>query len=160
VHRGKLTAGFIITGPNIASQHLLFEQLAERLCAATRARFVRLRASEAPNLKAVLKKIIRDATARGDDGEEDADVEVSQGVSSPLEEKRSQVDAGADAFVKGRKYLDYDLEALHVFLQQQQRQSRRVVVAFQDSEAFESGLLTDLIALFQYELLLTLRLLG
>jgi hypothetical protein len=25
------------------------------------------------------------------------------------------------------------------------------VVAFQDSEAFESGLLTDLIALFQYE---------
>jgi origin recognition complex subunit 3 len=50
--------------------------------------------------------------------------------------------------VQGRKYLDYDLEALHVFLSQQQ--SRRVVVAFQDSEAFESGLLTDLIALFQY----------
>ena len=49
---------------------------------------------------------------------------------------------------QGRKYLDYDLEALHVFLNQQQ--SRRVVVAFQDSEAFESGLLTDLIALFQY----------
>jgi hypothetical protein len=54
--------------------------------------------------------------------------------------------------VQGRKYLDYDLEALHVFLsqQQQQQQSHRVVVAFQDSEAFESGLLTDLIALFQY----------
>lgn len=51
--------------------------------------------------------------------------------------------------MKGRKYLDYDLESLHVFLNQQQ-QARRVVVAFQDSEAFESGLLTDLITLFQY----------
>jgi len=38
---------------------------------------------------------------------------------------------------------------LHVFVSQQQRQSRRVIVAFQDSEAFESGLLTDLISLFQ-----------
>ncbi|KAK4128401.1 hypothetical protein N657DRAFT_562801 [Parathielavia appendiculata] len=124
---GKITAGFIITGPSIASQHLLFEQLGERLRTATRARFVRLRASEAPNLKAALKKIIQDATASGTDGEEVGDVEISHG---------------------GRKYLDYDLEALHVFLQQQQQQSPRVVVAFQDSEAFEGGLLTDLIALF------------
>ncbi|KAK4099792.1 hypothetical protein N658DRAFT_567909 [Parathielavia hyrcaniae] len=123
---GKITAGFIITGPSIASQHLLFEQLGEHLCTATRARFVRLRASEAPNLKAVLKKVIRDASASGSDGEEDGDVEVSQG---------------------GRKYLDYDLEALHVSLLQQQ-QSPRVVIAFQDSEAFEGGLLADLIALF------------
>lgn len=44
--------------------------------------------------------------------------------------------------------MDYDLEALHVFLKNQKQQQRRVVVAFQDSEAFESGLLTDLIALF------------
>lgn len=56
--------------------------------------------------------------------------------------------------VQGRKYLDYDLEALHVFLNQQhqhqhQQQSCRVVVAFQDSEAFDSGLLTDLLTLFQ-----------
>ncbi|KAL2018872.1 hypothetical protein VTK56DRAFT_297 [Thermocarpiscus australiensis] len=122
---GKIPAGFIITGPNIASQDLLFEQLAETLCTAAQARFVRLRASEAPNLKAALKKIIRDATAAPSDGEDDLEVSVTQG---------------------GRKYLDYDLEALHVFLAQQQ--SRRVVVAFQDSEAFDSGLLTDLIALF------------
>lgn len=50
---------------------------------------------------------------------------------------------------QGRKYLDYDLEALHAFLRQQQQQSRRVIVAFQDSEAFDSGLLTELITLFQ-----------
>ncbi|KAK3311265.1 origin recognition complex subunit 3 N-terminus-domain-containing protein [Chaetomium strumarium] len=132
---GKITAGFIITGPSIASQDLLFEQLAERLSAASQPRFVRLRASEAPNLKAALKKIIQDATARASDGVDDVNAEVSQ---------------------CGRKYLNYDLEALHAFLQQQQQQqqhrhrqhSRRVVVAFQDSEAFESALLTDLITLF------------
>ncbi|KAL2256829.1 hypothetical protein VTK26DRAFT_1064 [Humicola hyalothermophila] len=133
---GKLTAGFIITGPSIASQDLLFEQLAERLCAAARgARFVRLRASEAPNLKAALKKIIRDATARG---WEDAEGEDGGGHD--------------DINVRGRKYLDYDLEALHAFLKQQHRQDRespgRVVIAFQDSEAFDSGLLTELVGLF------------
>ncbi len=55
--------------------------------------------------------------------------------------------------MQGRKYLDYDLESLHVFLSQEKQQARRVVVAFQDSEAFESGLLTDLITLFQYAML-------
>ena len=55
--------------------------------------------------------------------------------------------------MQGRKYLDYDLESLHAFLSQEKQQARRVVVAFQDSEAFESGLLTDLIALFQYVML-------
>lgn len=48
---------------------------------------------------------------------------------------------------QGRKYLDYDLEALHAALKRQE--SRRVVVAFQDSEAFDNGLLMDLIQLFQ-----------
>ncbi|KXX83057.1 Origin recognition complex subunit 3 [Madurella mycetomatis] len=127
---GKIAAGFIITGPNIASQDLLFEQLAEKLCTATQAKFVGLRAAAAPNLKAALKKIIREATAQGSDDEDDSEVSV-----------------GRD----GRRYLDYDLEALHVFLnqqQQQQQRSQRVVVAFQDSEAFDSGLLTDLITLF------------
>ena len=52
--------------------------------------------------------------------------------------------------MQGRKYLDYDLESLHVFLSQDKQQARRVVIAFQDSEAFESKLLTDLITLFQY----------
>ncbi|KAL1837432.1 hypothetical protein VTJ49DRAFT_3784 [Mycothermus thermophilus] len=129
IETDKLTSAFIITGPNIAAQDLLFEQLAERLCADPAGgdappRFVRLRASDAPNLKAVLRKIIRDASAAGPGEDEDAGAEVVQG---------------------GRKYLDYDLEALHVFLRQ--HQTRRVVVAFQDGEAFDSGLLTDLISI-------------
>ncbi|KAK3487372.1 origin recognition complex subunit 3 N-terminus-domain-containing protein [Neurospora crassa] len=127
----RIPAGFIITGPNIASQDLLFEQLSEALGKATQARFVRLRAAGAPNLKAALKKIIRDATAQvsldGGDGDEDTEVAL-----------------GRD----GRKYLDYDLEGLHAFFGVQQDSSRRVVVAFEDSEAFESSLLTDLLGLF------------
>ncbi|KAK0730679.1 origin recognition complex subunit 3 N-terminus-domain-containing protein [Lasiosphaeris hirsuta] len=126
--KDKIPAGFIITGPNIASQDLLFEQLAETLCKGSQTRFVRLRSAEAPNLKATLRKIIRDATVRvTGDNEEGDDVEVSVGQD-------------------GRRYLDYDLEALHVSLKLQQ--SRRVIIAFQDSEAFDNGLLTDLIALF------------
>lgn len=88
-----------------------------------------------PNLKAALKKVIRDATAQvssdgggGGDGDEDA-----------------KVTFGRD----GRKYLDYDLEGLHAFLSSQQDPLKRVIVAFEDSEAFESSLLTDLLALFQ-----------
>ena len=82
--REKIPAGFIITGPNIASQDLLFEQLAEDV--RDQGRFVRMRAAEVPHVKAALKKIIRDATARtADEDEEGMDAEVSAGqdVSSP-----------------------------------------------------------------------------
>ncbi len=81
-NRDKIPAGFIITGPNIASQDLLFEQLAENLCKGSQARFVRLRSAEAPNLKAALKKIIREAVSQGvvGGGDLDDDVEVSVGL--------------------------------------------------------------------------------
>ncbi len=50
--------------------------------------------------------------------------------------------------LQGRKYLDYDLEALLVSLKR--HESRRVIVAIQDSEAFDNAILTDLITLFKY----------
>lgn len=75
--RNKLPSAFIITGTNIASQAMLFEQLAEGLRTNTRSRVVRLRSADAANLKAVLKKVIQDATASG--GLDDDDVEVSYG---------------------------------------------------------------------------------
>jgi origin recognition complex subunit 3 len=119
----KIPAAYIITGPNTASQRLLFEQLADSLADLARpARFVSVRSEEARDLKGTLKKIVRDATARG--GDEDEEVAV-----------------GRD----GRKYLDYDLEALHAFMKL--HGSRRVFVAFQDTEAFDTALLSDLISL-------------
>lgn len=52
-----------------------------------------------------------------------------------------------DAFGQGRRYLDYDLEALYTLIRQSD--CEHVFVAFQDSEGFDSGLLSDLIRLFK-----------
>jgi len=48
---------------------------------------------------------------------------------------------------KGRRYLDYDLDALVAFLKNQE--SKRVIIAFQDSEAFDNSLLSDLIVMLK-----------
>ncbi|KAM0255415.1 hypothetical protein ACHAQJ_005783 [Trichoderma viride] len=121
----KIPSAFIITGPNIASQDLLFEQLSDSLQRSSPSKFIRLRSSEATNLKNTLKKIIQDATSKTlvVDGEED--LQLGQGSS--------------------RRYLPYDLEALHVFLDHQPHEN--IFVAFQDSEGFDSGLLSDIITL-------------
>ncbi|KAK5987306.1 Origin recognition complex subunit 3-like protein [Cladobotryum mycophilum] len=123
----RIPSAFIITGPNIASQDLLFEQLSETLQSASPSKFVRLRSSEAVNLKAALKKIIRDATSQTSEDDGEDDLQVGQGQD-------------------GRRYLDYDLEALEAFIRPQS--CDHVFVAFQDSEAFDSSLLSDLISLF------------
>lgn len=60
-----------MTGSNIASQDLLFEQLGETLQSETKGAFIRLRSGEAPNLKATLKKIIRDVTTKTFEGQDD-----------------------------------------------------------------------------------------
>lgn len=57
---------------------MLFEQLSETLQGSTPSRFVRLRSSEASTLKATLKKVIRDVTAKVSDGDED-DLQVGHG---------------------------------------------------------------------------------
>ncbi|KAI0125953.1 origin recognition complex subunit [Xylariales sp. AK1849] len=121
----KIPSAFVITGANIASQELLFGQLSDTLQEHSDAKVVRLRSGDATNLKAALKKIIHDVTARAtEDGD---DLEVSVGKD-------------------GRKYLNYDLEALHSHLKASPRS--HVIVAFQDSEAFGTGLVSDLILLF------------
>ncbi|KAI1437549.1 origin recognition complex subunit 3 N-terminus-domain-containing protein [Xylaria sp. CBS 124048] len=122
---GKIPSAFIITGPNIASQDLLFEQLSETLQREASAHVVRLRSSDASNLKAVLRKIIHDIVAKGSDDGDEVEVTMSR---------------------DGRKFLNYDLEALHGHLKLSPRHSP-VIIAFQDSEAFDSGLLSDFISL-------------
>ncbi|EFY89724.1 origin recognition complex subunit [Metarhizium acridum CQMa 102] len=95
--RIQIPSAFVVTGPNIASQGLLFEQLSETLGQQPASRFVRLKSSEALTLKAALKKTIRDAMAITGDGEDE----------------EMQIDEVPN-----------------------------------DSEGFDSGLLSDLIALF------------
>lgn len=70
--RDTVLAGFIVTGPNIASQSLLFKQLSERLKENINGPVVTLRSGDASNLKATLKQLIRNATnQRSIDDEED-----------------------------------------------------------------------------------------
>ena len=66
----RLPTGFIVTGPNIASQSLLFSQLSEKLKAEINGPVVTLRSGDASNLKAILKQLIRDVTNQGDNGAE------------------------------------------------------------------------------------------
>jgi origin recognition complex subunit 3 len=68
---GSVPTGFIVTGPNIASQGLLFQQLSERLKTEVNGPVVTLRSGGASNLKASLKQLIRDATNQrlNDEGE-------------------------------------------------------------------------------------------
>lgn len=77
-----MPTALIVTGPNISSQELLFEQLAESLEDSVQGAFVRLRSAEAPNLKATLKKIIRDVTRQSSEHEgDDAELSVGRDVS-------------------------------------------------------------------------------
>lgn len=78
----------IVTGPNIASQDLLFAQLGNEAVAHQEegkgSWFVRLRSAEAPNLKATLRKIIRDVTraVTAGAGEGEEEVAVGKDVSA------------------------------------------------------------------------------
>ena len=79
----KISCAFVVTGPNLASQDLLFEQLEESLLASPANKFVRLRSADATNMKATLKKIIQDITCKASD-EEDGQLMIGKSVSLPF----------------------------------------------------------------------------
>lgn len=119
----RVPACFIVTGPNISSQDTLFQQLSGRLKEGIDGSVVTLRSGDATNLKAVLKQVIRDAT------------------NQKFEENEL-----SDHIQDSRKLLNYDIEILHNFVKK--HGCHKVVVAIQDSEAFETSLIMDLISLF------------
>ena len=80
VPNDKIPSAFIITGPNIASQDLLFDQMADALQTRAKTTTVRLRSGDASNLKAILKKIIHDVTASTADEGDDLEVAVGKDV--------------------------------------------------------------------------------
>jgi|SRR5450432_129693 origin recognition complex subunit 3 len=83
-HKTQIPTGLIVTGPNIASQELLFNQLAGRLRSDAHVPVVLLRSSDAPNLKTLLKKLIRDATNQKGGDDDDAQI-MQTNVSSIIE---------------------------------------------------------------------------
>ena len=70
--RARVPTGFIVTGTSLSSHSLLFKQLSKRLKTEINGPNVILRSSDAPNLKAILKQLIRNATnQRSGNGDEE-----------------------------------------------------------------------------------------
>lgn len=98
---------------------------------------VTITSGDAINLKSALKKIIRDATNQDFVDENDEDDDLFD---------REQ-HASNDRYRLGRKLLSYDLEILHKFVKA--KACAKVIVAFQDSEAFDVSIISQLIELFR-----------
>ncbi|KAF2146603.1 uncharacterized protein K452DRAFT_314852 [Aplosporella prunicola CBS 121167] len=121
----KIPTGLVVVGPSIASHAQFFDSLAKRTTQEANSVFVTLTSGDCPNLKTLLKTLIRKGTSAEDlDGDE-------------LVSTRR----------KGPKLLNYDLQLLHEWCKEQE--PTHVVVAIQDSEAFEGSLLAEAIQLFQ-----------
>jgi origin recognition complex subunit 3 len=89
-----------------------------------------LTSSECPNLKTLLKNLIKKATLRpSDDDDDDPDNTTSSSRHGP-------------------KILDFDLNHLQEW--QTKNRAERIVVTIQDSEAFGANMLDEMIDLFSY----------
>lgn len=88
-----------------------------------------LTSGECPNLKTLLKNLIKKVTSRVEDEDED------------------DLDRPSASSRYGPKLLNYDLG--HVQEWQKKNRVANIVVALQDSEAFDVGLIVDMVDLFQ-----------
>ncbi|KAF2013289.1 origin recognition complex subunit [Aaosphaeria arxii CBS 175.79] len=125
-HRA-IPAGLIVAGPSIASHGPFFERLGRRIEKETRSSYLVLTSGESPNLKTLLKNLIKKATSRAEN--EDEDEESGRPTSTR----------------NGPKILDFDLAHLHDW--QEKNQASNIIVAIQDSEAFDAVVLVELIEL-------------
>ncbi|KAK0515982.1 hypothetical protein JMJ35_002016 [Cladonia borealis] len=117
----KIRTGLVVSGPNNGSSAKLFESIMQRVHVRHRAILVALSSGQSPNLKTVLKYINQHARTQTLESDED-----------------TVIDGAEDT-----RQLNYDLQILHDHIQA--HTIDRVVIAFEDSEAFEAKLLGDLI---------------
>ncbi|KAK5134398.1 hypothetical protein LTR08_006578 [Meristemomyces frigidus] len=123
----RIPSGIVISGPSAASDSGIISQLSRGQGNDNELRiFVKLASNAGSNLKALLKALIQKATLQ-QPGADDEDDEVA-----PVQRK-------------GGKLLNYDLQLLCDHVGEQR--IRQVVVAFEDTEAFDSELLSELIDL-------------
>ncbi|KAI8939916.1 hypothetical protein NX059_003644 [Plenodomus lindquistii] len=123
-----IPTALVIAGPSIASHGPFFERLGRKIKEDADSTYVLLTSSECPNLKALLKTLIKKVTSRIEDEDEDD-------LDRPTTSSRN-----------GPKLLNYDLGHVKEWLKKSRVSS--IVVAIQDSEAFDAGLLADMVDLF------------
>ncbi|KAI9682879.1 MAG: hypothetical protein M1829_006314 [Trizodia sp. TS-e1964] len=126
-NNAKIPTALVEAGPNLASHELLFQRLSERALGETGhpQLVVVLKSAEALSLRAILKKIIKDSTSKLDPLDQ---------TSSSLSIRKEQLN-----------FLSYDLGKLHHYAKVFRIQ--KIVVVLQDSEAFDSQILSELIQL-------------
>ena len=123
-----IPTALIVAGPSIASHGPFFERLGRRVIEKN-STYIVLTSSECPNLKTLLKNLIKKVTSRNEDDDEDD-------LGRPAASSR-----------QGPKLLNYDLG--HVQEWQKKNRAASIVVALQDSEAFDVSLLVDMVDIFQ-----------
>ena len=126
-----IPTALIVVGPSIASHGPFFERLGRKVTEDANSVSVILTSSECPNLKTLLKNLIKKATLRVEEDDDD-DEELDRPPTSSR---------------YGPKLLNYDLGLIQEW--QKKKRVSSIVVAIQDSEAFDAGLLNDTIDLFQ-----------
>ncbi|KAF3165355.1 hypothetical protein EYR41_008561 [Orbilia oligospora] len=131
IYGEKLPTGLILTGPNIAAHGVLFEQIESRIQGVDkRGRVVILTSKDSSNLKNVLKKIIRCVTEIHDGFVDEDDIVEAKSGKNPSR-------------------YNYDPEIIHDWCST--HPGAKVVVAVQDTEAFDPAVLVELISiLHQY----------
>lgn len=127
--QGAIPTGLIVAGPSIASHGPFFERLGRRIRDRTSCTYVVLTSGESLNLKTFLKNVIKKVTSRVDDDDDD---DLGRTPASSR---------------KGPKLLDFDLG--HVQEWQKKNRVESIVVVIQDSEAFDTGILVEIVNLFQ-----------
>jgi hypothetical protein len=124
----SIPTGLVVAGPSIASHGPFFARLGQRIKSETNSTYAVLTSGESPNLKTLLKNLIKKITLRVEDDDDDDG-------SRPTTSSR-----------KGPKLLDFDLG--HVQEWRKKNRVQSIVVAIQDSEAFDTALLIELVELF------------
>ena len=128
--RRKVPTALITTGSGSISHDGLFELLDETLNKQAGQVFISVQATDAPNLKTLLKNINQKGTQQQHDDELDGEDTVM-----------------TIGRTKGPKLLNYDLEILELHCEK--LGEHKIVLALQDSEAFDAGVLNDLFTLLQ-----------
>lgn len=124
-----IPTGLVIVGPSIASHSPFFERLGQRIKNDTNSSYAVLTSGESPNLKTLLKNLIKKATSRLEEDDDDEDLGHASSSSR-----------------RGPKLLNFDLGHLQEW--QAKNRAQKIVVVIQDSEAFDANILVELIDLF------------